>query len=65
MLDVQGGGGGGGSPNSDNDGNGRKGVKKKSNILPDVLCEWPFTKFCRCEAVILEPLLNFSHTYTF
>ena len=44
---------------------GRKGVKNKSNILPNVLCKWPFTKFCRCETVIPKPLLNFSQTYTF
>ena len=37
--------GGGGSPNSDNDGQGgRRG--KKSNILPDVLCEWPLIQHC-------------------
>ena len=48
--------GGGGSPNSENDGQGEEGGVKKSNILPDVLCEWPFTKFCRCKVAILEPL---------
>ena len=35
------------------------GGGEKTNIFPDVLCEWPLTKFCRCEAAILKPLLNF------
>ena len=42
MLDVQ---GGRGLPNSDNDGQGEGGKGgKKSNILTDVLCEWPLTR---------------------
>ena len=45
--------GGGGLPNSDNDGQGGKGGKK-SNILPNVLCEWPLTRLSRSPAGVNE-----------